>query len=92
MIQMKVVGHEKNLIHIFLLIQIRCWEVQANGATVPKAQQSHNKPILSCCWHAVSNAGNLDLPCGLVVYVDLQNIRTKISFSAPKSSLGHKNF
>lgn len=31
---------------------VRCWEVQANGQTLPKAQQSHTKPILSCCWHA----------------------------------------
>jgi len=31
---------------------VRCWEIQANGTTVPKAQQSHTKPILSCCWHS----------------------------------------
>lgn len=30
---------------------IRCWEVQGNGTTVAKAEQSHSKPILSCCWH-----------------------------------------
>ena len=33
---------------------IRCWEIQANGTSVPKAEQKHTKPILSCCWHAVS--------------------------------------
>jgi len=32
--------------------KIRCWEIQANGTTVPKAEQSHTKPILSCAWHA----------------------------------------
>jgi len=31
---------------------IRCWEIQANGTSVPKAEQKHTKPILSCCWHA----------------------------------------
>jgi len=31
---------------------VRCWEINANGSSVPKAQQSHTKPILSCCWHA----------------------------------------
>ena len=33
--------------------QIRCWEVKENGQTIPKAQQSHTGPILSCCWHDV---------------------------------------
>ncbi|XP_065667536.1 mRNA export factor RAE1 [Hydra vulgaris] len=32
--------------------KIRCWEIQATGTSVPKAEQSHLKPILSCCWHA----------------------------------------
>ena len=32
-------------------IQVRCWEIQANGTSVPKAEQKHTKPILSCCWH-----------------------------------------
>lgn len=30
--------------------QIRCWDVQASGATVPKAAQQCDGPILSCAW------------------------------------------
>ncbi|KAG8470716.1 hypothetical protein KFE25_009137 [Diacronema lutheri] len=30
--------------------QIRFWEVQATGATVPKAAQTYDAPILSCAW------------------------------------------
>ncbi|CAF0753049.1 unnamed protein product [Didymodactylos carnosus] len=29
---------------------IRCWELQQNGQSVPKAMQKHDAPILSCCW------------------------------------------
>ncbi|CAH1797425.1 unnamed protein product [Owenia fusiformis] len=28
----------------------RCWEVQANGNTTPKAQQTHTGPVLDICW------------------------------------------
>jgi len=31
---------------------VRCWEVQSNGTTVPKAEQNNGKPVLGCCWHA----------------------------------------
>jgi mRNA export factor len=31
---------------------IRCWEIQDSGQSVPKAQQSHTGPVLGCCWHA----------------------------------------
>lgn len=31
---------------------VRCWEVQANGQAVPKAEQKFDKPVLSSCWHA----------------------------------------
>jgi len=30
--------------------QVRCWEVQPNGTSVPKAATSHNGPILCCGW------------------------------------------
>jgi len=30
---------------------VRCWEIQATGASVPKAEQKLEKPLLSCCWH-----------------------------------------
>ncbi|KAJ1628570.1 rae1-like protein [Pavlovales sp. CCMP2436] len=30
--------------------QIRCWDVQATGATVPKAAQQFDAPILTCAW------------------------------------------
>uniref|UniRef100_A0A8D3AMT2 Rae1 protein homolog n=1 Tax=Scophthalmus maximus TaxID=52904 RepID=A0A8D3AMT2_SCOMX len=29
---------------------VRCWEVQDNGQTVPKAQQMHTGPVLDTCW------------------------------------------
>ncbi|KAG7258828.1 hypothetical protein CRUP_018998 [Coryphaenoides rupestris] len=29
---------------------VRCWEVQDNGQTVPKAQQMHTGPVLDVCW------------------------------------------
>ncbi|XP_064626750.1 mRNA export factor-like [Lineus longissimus] len=29
---------------------VRCWEVNADGSTVPKAQQTHTGPVLDCCW------------------------------------------
>lgn len=36
----------------FVFFQIRCYEVQDNQV-IPKLQQSHNGPILDCCWHSV---------------------------------------
>lgn len=30
--------------------QIRCWDVQATGQTVPKAAQTYDAPILTCAW------------------------------------------
>ena len=33
--------------------QVRCWEVQQNGTTVPKAQQTHTGPVLDVCWNDV---------------------------------------
>jgi len=30
--------------------QVRCWEVQPNGNTIPKAAISHEGPVLSVCW------------------------------------------
>ncbi|OXB59317.1 hypothetical protein ASZ78_011850, partial [Callipepla squamata] len=29
---------------------VRCWEVQDNGQTIPKAQQMHTGPVLDGCW------------------------------------------
>lgn len=37
-----------------ILPQVRCWEVQDNGQTVPKAQQMHTGPVLDACWSDVS--------------------------------------
>ncbi|KAG9353209.1 hypothetical protein JZ751_017785 [Albula glossodonta] len=31
-------------------MKVRCWEVQDNGQTVPKAQQTHTGPVLDVCW------------------------------------------
>jgi len=30
--------------------QVRCWEVQSNGQTIPKAAISHEAPVLCGCW------------------------------------------
>ena len=30
---------------------VRCWEINAQGTTVPKAQQTMGGPILDTCWH-----------------------------------------
>ena len=35
-------------------LQVRCWEVEASGKTVPKAVQSMDGPILDVAWHDVS--------------------------------------
>ena len=35
-------------------LQVRCWEVQENGQSEAKAEQSHAAPVLDCCWHVVS--------------------------------------
>lgn len=32
--------------------EIRCWEIQSQGQSNPKAVQKHDAPILSCCWSA----------------------------------------
>ncbi|XP_074641001.1 mRNA export factor-like [Tubulanus polymorphus] len=29
---------------------VRCWEVQGNGQTIPKAQQTHTGPVLDVAW------------------------------------------
>lgn len=29
---------------------VRCWEVQQNGQTIPKAQQTHTGPVLDVAW------------------------------------------
>jgi len=30
---------------------VRCWEIQSNGTSVPKSMQSMQGPILDVCWH-----------------------------------------
>ncbi|XP_006811104.1 LOW QUALITY PROTEIN: mRNA export factor-like [Saccoglossus kowalevskii] len=30
---------------------VRCWEIQTTGQTIPKAQQTHTGPVLDVCWH-----------------------------------------
>lgn len=32
--------------------QVRCWEIQANGSSVPKAMQAHEQPVLCSAWNA----------------------------------------
>lgn len=37
-----------------VMFQVRCWVVQENGQTIPKAQKTHTGPVLDCAWHDVS--------------------------------------
>lgn len=37
-------------------MQVRCWEVQQTGQTIPKAQQTHQGSVLDVCWSDVSFA------------------------------------
>ncbi|GJP73446.1 hypothetical protein CLOP_g4157 [Closterium sp. NIES-67] len=30
--------------------QVRCWEIQGNGASVPKAGTAHDQPVLCSAW------------------------------------------
>ena len=32
--------------------QVRCWEIAANGTSVPKAACSHDQPVLCSAWNA----------------------------------------
>jgi len=41
------------------LTQVRCWEVQDNGQTVPKAQQMHTGPVLDVCWSDVRSCTHI---------------------------------
>ncbi len=34
------------------VLQVRCWEIQANGSSVPKAAHSHEQPVLCSAWNA----------------------------------------
>lgn len=35
------------------LLQVRCWEVNQQGQTIPKAQQTHTGPVLDVAWSDV---------------------------------------
>ena len=41
--------------NLLFFCQVRCWEVQQSGQTVPKAQQTHTGPVLDVCWNDVSS-------------------------------------
>ena len=32
--------------------QVRCWEIQPNGTSTPKAAHSHDQPVLCSAWNA----------------------------------------
>lgn len=38
---------------------VRCWEVEQSGKTVPKSLQSMTEPILDVCWSDVSTSREL---------------------------------
>ena len=33
-------------------LQVRCWEIQPNGTSVPKAAHTHEQPVLCSAWNA----------------------------------------
>ena len=37
-----------------VIFQVRCWEVQQSGQTLPKAQQTHTGPVMDVAWSDVS--------------------------------------
>lgn len=44
------VSHPESVSHRFS--QVRCWEIQANGTSMPKAAHSHEQPVLCSAWNA----------------------------------------
>lgn len=38
---------------------VRCWEVEQTGKTVPKSMQTMGGPILDVCWHDVRLTYNI---------------------------------
>ncbi len=39
-----------------LAIQVRCWEVEQTGKTIPKSIQNVQAPVLDVAWYDVSNS------------------------------------
>ena len=33
------------------MLQVRCWEVQRDGKTIGKAQQTMGGPVMDVAWH-----------------------------------------
>lgn len=36
--------------------QVRCWEVEQTGKTIPKSMQTMQGPVLDVCWSDVSDS------------------------------------
>lgn len=47
----------------FFNSQVRCWEVQTNGQTIPKAQQTHTGAVLDADWSDVNFFPSLSIKC-----------------------------
>ena len=39
-----------------VLFQVRCWEVEQTGKTIPKSMQTMQGPVLDVCWSDVSDS------------------------------------
>ena len=49
---MPSLGWKFNCPSMPLQVQVRCWEIQANGTSVPKAAHAHDQPVLASGWNA----------------------------------------
>ena len=45
--------------------QVRCWEVQSSGQTIPKAQQTHTGAVLDADWSDVNYLFYLSIYCSI---------------------------
>ena len=48
-------------------LQVRCWEVQQNGQTIPKAQQTHTGPVMDVAWSDVRTFLRILMSCMIKV-------------------------
>ncbi|EPY79998.1 mRNA export factor [Camelus ferus] len=68
---------------------VRCWEVQDSGQTIPKAQQMHTGPVLDVCWSDIyPMAVVATAERGLIVY-QLENQPSE--FRRIESPLKHQH-
>lgn len=48
--------HMCHILSYNVLFQVRCWEVEQTGKTIPKSMQTMQGPVLDVCWSDVSDS------------------------------------